>query len=42
MGSDSSGVQIVTEEHVAKVLSNQKGISIGSVNAEESTRLNEA
>lgn len=37
--AQSSGVQILTEEHVAKVLSNQKGISIAGVNAEESTKL---
>ena len=37
--AQTSGVQILTEEHVSKVLSNQKGISIGSVNAQESTKL---
>ncbi len=37
--SQTSGVRIVTEEHVSKVLSNQKGIPIGNVNAQESTRL---
>lgn len=37
--AQSSGVKIVTEEHVSKVLSNQKGISIGSINVEESSRI---
>ena len=37
--AQSSGVTLLTEEHVSKVLSNQKGISIGSVNAQESTKL---
>lgn len=37
--AQSSGVSLLTEEHVSKVLSNQKGISIGSVNAQESTKL---
>lgn len=37
--AQSSGVQILTDEHIAKVLSNQKGISIAGVNAEESTKL---
>lgn len=37
--SQTSGVKVITEEHVSKVLSNQKGIPIGNVNAQESTRL---
>ncbi len=37
--AQSSGVQILTDEHVAKVMSNQKGISIAGVNADESTKL---
>lgn len=37
--AQSSGVSILTEEHVAKVLSNQKGVSIAGVNADESTKL---
>lgn len=37
--AQSSGVQILTDEHIAKVLSNQKGFSIGGVKAEESTKL---
>ncbi len=35
----TSGVTILTGEHVSKVLSNQKGIPIGSVDAEKSTHL---
>lgn len=37
--AQSSGVQILTDEHIAKVLSNQKGFSIAGVKAEESTKL---
>lgn len=37
--AQGSGVQILTDEHIAKVLSNQKGFSIASVKAEESTKL---
>ena len=37
--AQNSGVKILTGEHVSKVLSNQKGISISGVNTEESTKL---
>ena len=37
--AQTSGVSILTGEHVSKVLSNQKGIPIGSVNPQESTHL---
>lgn len=37
--AQTSGVKIVTGEHVSKVLSNQKGIPIGSVNPQDSTKL---
>lgn len=37
--AQTSGVSVITGEHVAKVLSNQKGISIGTVNPQESTKL---
>jgi len=37
--AQGSGVQILTEDHISKVLSNQKGISIASVNPQESTKL---
>lgn len=37
--AQSSGVNVLTGEHIAKVLSNQKGISIAGVNAQESTKL---
>jgi len=37
--AQTSGVKIVTGEHVSKVLSNQKGIPIGSVDPQDSTKL---
>ncbi len=37
--AQTNGVNNLTGEHVSKVLSNQKGIPIGSINAQESTRL---
>jgi ATP-dependent Clp protease ATP-binding subunit ClpC len=37
--AQSSGVKVLTQEHVSKVLSNEKGITIGTVNVEESTKL---
>ncbi|HRX44224.1 MAG TPA: ATP-dependent Clp protease ATP-binding subunit, partial [Candidatus Dojkabacteria bacterium] len=37
--AQTSGVRIVTGEHVSKVLSNQKGIPIGSVDPQDSTKL---
>ena len=37
--AQTSGVTVLTGEHVSKVLSNQKGIPIGSVNPQESTHL---
>lgn len=37
--AQSSGVTILTQDHIAKVLSNQKGISIATVNPQESTKL---
>jgi len=37
--AQGSGVKILTEEHVSKVLSNERGISIGTVNVQESTKL---
>lgn len=37
--AQSSGVPILTQDHIAKVLSNQKGISIATVNPQESTKL---
>lgn len=37
--AQASGVTILTEEHVSKVLSNQKGIPIGNINPQQSTHL---
>jgi ATP-dependent Clp protease ATP-binding subunit ClpC len=37
--AQNSQIHNITAEHVSKVLSNQRGISIGSINAEESTRI---
>ncbi|NLE30730.1 ATP-dependent Clp protease ATP-binding subunit [Candidatus Dojkabacteria bacterium] len=37
--AQTSGVRLVTGEHVSKVLSNQKGIPIGSVDPQDSTKL---
>ncbi len=37
--AQGSGVKVLTQEHVSKVLSNEKGISIGTIDVQESTRL---
>jgi len=37
--AQTSGVNILTGEHISKVLSNQKGIPIGSINPQQSTNL---
>lgn len=37
--AQASGVTVLTGEHVSKVLSNQKGIPIGSINPQQSTHL---
>ncbi|MGI6423519.1 MAG: AAA family ATPase [Candidatus Dojkabacteria bacterium] len=37
--AQSSGVSVLTDEHIAKVLSNQKGFAIAGVKAQDSTKL---
>jgi len=37
--AQANGIKVITGEHVSKVLSNQKGIPIGSINPQETTKL---
>ena len=37
--ASANGVTVLTSEHVSKVISNQKGISVSSIDAKESTKL---